>query len=667
MSDNKNFDKEELDHFPTFSPNENLKFVVGDLFQAKQKLVRYELGEIASINNLLAGSYLKMKNFHEEQIESSLYEEEEFESEKSTSSSQSTQQMMSEVSRNKINTSNSFSAGGDVSGSYGAIKFNAYADSNNNQSKQKSKESAKEFASQVVNESEESVRERRLRQAFSRNLEIIRKEEEYGFDNRGGGHVVGIKCFVNEIHKVTLWNHNKYLFSTIMLAHPSENYKAYLEHQKISGEKNKDKSTDIDLYFGKVLDENGNETDEPKKLLASDISIDKWQELAFHFGVASEDLPIPPVSDVKIVTQSQYWGKSGGSNDELIQNIDFEIPDKYKPISLDYGVGSWTNGNEVMDLYILDTLKTTLIPVGGYGKGSISLDNTNILELFPKNKLTVSLKTKFSFIFSFHGSIKCKKVITDLEYETWQLDFYNALKDAQKSNEDENPMAFLDNLGVGSVDFKNNSISANKFIKNELQRCVLQQVFGSNLNGFSVLDRSTIKKLEYPNCDLDKLSKLSPLLTFLNSVFDFDKMTYRFLANYLGAKWNREEVYSDTAVGPLKDFMEASFAQMILPVARGMEHRFRYFMLTGGMVFEGEDVPVVDDEISLSVLDELNDIPSPLEDASSIVSERFITLPSPHIMLMEGGEIGKLDYTNDSTKPQATTSTKPIKGEGDEF
>ncbi|MCL7755124.1 hypothetical protein [Polaribacter sp. Z022] len=650
--------------FPKFSPNDNLNFVVGDLFQAKQELVRYELGEIASINNLLAGSYLKMKNFHEEQIESSLYEEEEFESEETTKTSQSSQQMMSEVSRNKLSRSNSFSVGGDVSGSYGTVKFNAYADSNNNQSKQQSKETAKEFASQIVNESEKTVRERKLVQAYSRNLEIIRKEEEYGFDNRGGGHVVGIKCFVNEVHKVTLLNHNKHLFSTIILAHPSEAYKEYLYKNNIASDSESLENPVKPLMVKeKVL--NNSDSEKEIKLLPKDINNGNWQSLAFHFGVSSEDLPLPIASDIKIATGKKYYGKPSGANDEIIENLDFEIPDGYKPISLDYGVGSWSSGKkEELDLYILDSLKTTLIPTGGYGKGSIPLENTNILELFPQNKITVSLKTKYSYIFSFQASIKCKKVVSDLEFETWQLDFYNALKNAQKSNQEESPMAFLDNLGVGKVDFRNNPTLANKFIKNELQRCVLQQVFGSDLNGFSALDRETINELEYPNCDLEKLSKLSPLLTYLNSVFDFDKMTYRFLSNYLGAKWNREEIYADTPVGPLKDFMEASFAQMILPVARGMEHRFRYFMLTNGMVFEGEDVPVIDDEISLSILDELSDDPSLLkeDDEAVIVSTNEIKLPSPHIMLQKEAILP--DYSDPLKKPIPVDNINPTKGEG---
>ena len=155
------------------------------------------------------------------------------------------------------------------------------------------------------------------------------------------------------------------------------------------------------------------------------------------------------------------------------------------------------------------------------------------------------------------------------------------------------------------------------------------------------------------------------LVPVLNSVFDFDKMTYRFLSNYLGAKWNREEIFADTPVGPLKDFMEASFAEMILPVARGMEHRFRYFMLTNGMIFEGEDVPVIDDEVSLSILEELNDDPSLLEEEAAIVSVDYLKLPSPHIMLMQDADIGRIDYTDDTKKPIPTTTIGPIKGESD--
>ncbi|MCB0471988.1 MAG: hypothetical protein KDE33_03400 [Bacteroidetes bacterium] len=670
MSDYRyEFDADELKNYPEFSPNENLKFVVGDLFQAKQELVKYELGEIASINNLLAGSYLKMKSFHEEQIESSLYEEEEFESEKRTKTSQSSQQMMSEVSRSKLNQSNSFSAGGDVSGSYGTVKFNAYADYNNNQSKQQSRETAKEFASQVVNESEERVRERRLRQAYSRNLEIIRKEEEYGFDNRGGGHVVGVKCFVNEVHKVTLVNHNKHLFSTIMLAHPSEAYKKYLHSNNLKADSESLENPVKPLMVKEKLVKINSNSEKEIKLLPKDINIDNWQSLAFHFGVASEDLPLPLTNELKSITGHKYWGQPGGSYDSAILNVEFEIPEGYKPTKLIYGFGRFIQEDktqEYADLYLPGKYKLGIIPTGGMGIDEIDLDDDKIHTLIQNSKLTLSLKITNSLIADFTASMTCEKIVTKIEKETWQLDFYNALKNANQSNEEENPLAFLDNLGVGKVDFRNNPTLAKKFIKHELQRCAMQQVFGTDLNGLSVVDRKEdISIPDYPDCNLDKLTKLSPLLTYLNSVFDFEKMTYRFLPNYLGAKWNREEIYADTPDGPLKDFLEASFAQMILPVARGMEHKFRYFMLTNGLVYEGEDVPVIDDEVSLSILAELDDDPSLLDEAATVVDESFIRLPSPHIMLMDGADISTLNYGDDSTKPKPITNIEPKKGEGD--
>ncbi len=672
MSNSKyKFDKDELNRFPEFFTNENLQFIVGDLFQAKQELIRYELGEIASINNLLAGSYLKMKSFHEEQIESSLYEESEFEQEKITKSSQSTQQMMSEVSRNTLNKSNSFTGGGGVSGTYGAISFSANFEANVNNSKQTSKESAKEITTQIVNQSEEKVRERRLRQAFSRNLEIIRKEEEYGFDNRGGGHVVGVKCFVNEVHKVTLLNHHKHLFSTIMVAHPSEWYKKYLSENNISAN---DKSTskpvkDLlipkDLIKGAITDSQYNSLTERTALKLEYITVDTWQKLAFHFGVSSEELTLPPFKEEKSVTG---FITQTITENEMV-NLEFKIPDGFKPKKLHYGLGVfgkptassdfiWPGGIEFMSGGSNGTSKT------------IDLDNdsnNNVFHpMFDGSKFTLAIKLAGSTRMQMSAAMTCEKNVSELQFQTWQLDFYNALKNAKESNAEDSPSAFFDNIGTGKVDFRNNPTLAKKFINHELQRCIVQQVFGTDLEGFSVLDRyANIDNPAYPEVDLNKLSKLSPILNYLNLVFDYEKMTYRFLPNYLGAKWNREELFEDTPIGPMKDFMEASFAQVILPVARGMEHRFRYFMVTNGLVFEGEDVPVIDDEVSLSVLDELEDDPSLLDDEAAVVSTSKVKLPSPHIILMKDADIGSLDYSKGGKLPEASEETIPTPNKGE--
>jgi len=338
MSDNNRYqyDEDELRKFPSFSPNENLKFVVGDLYQAEQELIRYELGEIASINNLLAGSYLKMKSFHEEQIESSLYEEEEFESE-----------------------------------------FNAYADSNNNQSRQQSRETAKELAAQTVNESEERVRESRRREAFSRNLEIRRKEEEYGFDNRGGGHVVGIKCFVNEVHKVTLLNHNKHLFSTIMLAHPSESYKDYLYKSNLKSDTESVENPVKPLYVQeKLIKDNDSETELILKPL--DIGHNNWEKLAFHFGISSEDLPLPPDKKISLVSHASTDSGSQSDVTMAIPTMTFSVPSGYKPYNLKYGRNAVIEAGKNW---------TTRLHFGNYfkdikptEKGEIPLTNLNIIE-----------------------------------------------------------------------------------------------------------------------------------------------------------------------------------------------------------------------------------------------------------------------------------------------
>jgi len=77
---------------------------------------------------------------------------------------------------------------------------------------------------------------------------------------------------------------------------------------------------------------------------------------------------------------------------------------------------------------------------------------------------------------------------------------------------------------------------------------------------------------------------------------------------------------------------------------------------------------VIDDEVSLSILDELSDDPSLLDEEAAIVNETFIKLPSPHIMLQENASLPVYSKEKDSDIvyiPGPANSFEPIKGEGD--
>lgn len=96
---------------------------VGDLKVVKQKLVRYEAGEVAHIENVLAREKRERQHRRLRQFEEILTEEQERE-EESRRDLQSTErfELQSETQRT-IQSETTFEAGVDLSAGYGPVSF----------------------------------------------------------------------------------------------------------------------------------------------------------------------------------------------------------------------------------------------------------------------------------------------------------------------------------------------------------------------------------------------------------------------------------------------------------------------------------------------------------------------------------------------------------------
>ena len=157
----------------------------GSLLVVKKHVKRYELGEISSIENILAGERRKHTSKHGLTLDRTQVTE----SEKTTETTNDVQtsekfDLKSETDQT-LKEDLSVKAGVAVSAKYGVVQIDAKADVAYDRSKETSNKTSTEHAKDVVSRAVTKVTDRTRQQLTTRTLETFEDDEVHGFSNEG--------------------------------------------------------------------------------------------------------------------------------------------------------------------------------------------------------------------------------------------------------------------------------------------------------------------------------------------------------------------------------------------------------------------------------------------------------------------------------------------------
>jgi hypothetical protein len=105
-----------------------------------------------------------------------------------------------------------------------------------------------------------------------------------------------------------------------------------------------------------------------------------------------------------------------------------------------------------------------------------------------------------------------------------------------------------------------------------------------------------------PTTDLDNYAAFAK---FIEQAFEWDIMSYNFYPYYWGNRNDWAQLYQYDNNDPLfRSFMQSGMARVIVTVRPGFEEAVSYYMQTG-QIWNGGEVPVIEDKLFLSIVDEL--------------------------------------------------------------
>ena len=552
-------------------------YAIGDLQMVRQKLVRYQPGEIAYIVNVLPGERKEIskrtlqkttESRRDEIARAQVHENEDRETRENYLS-----EIAKSIAENTVTTSYT-----DFNTTYGApttatlngswdIKTEPTPD-------QPSKEDISRFARDVLNKTATRMANHTRGVRIFVHQDELEQGETSIFDNTGGASgICGIYRWLNKVYRAWVAHYGNRLMVEFLVPDPAENY-LRLEAEREGAGHARQPTNPRELGIFSFLD----------------ISRENYALLAARYEVTDIEPPPPMVRTVTAFLQSE-------------EEKSIVIPEGYRAVKA-FVAGAFPQGEsgQITGLVGQNIFtfsgntgqllqmkgEDTTVPVALFGNGVPASP-----PMIPNNNLATV-------------SVSCQ--ISKTAMDRWRIRTYNAILAGFKAQN----AAFFQTVASAAGTGKRQSPEVSRRIERRAlkQRCVAL-----------LLDRyyQLVGRAYSPLVDPTPFNVGEPrYLQFFDQIFEWLEMTYSFSTDFKTEsdvnQLNAEQVTqeSDDLFG---GFIRADFARVMVPV-RNHQELIILFYLSSGMIWcdSGKMTPVHQADVALAnELKNLTDCPRPHE------------------------------------------------------
>ena len=587
---------------------------IADLLIVEQELARYELGEIAHIENVLKSELRDRKHRINNLTEESVTTETEETDTKENDLSSTERFELQTESQKVINESSSVEAGATVSASYGFVDATANFNYSNSDSSSETQRLASNFARETISKAVNKLEKRNLERRFRKTVRETEETNQHTFDNKAGtDNITGVYRFVDKIYNVQIVNYGKRLMLEFIVPEPA----AFLRHAMTS--------QPVETYITKP-EEPGYCTGSGRKftpLQVQDIVRNNYLFWASKYGV--EDVSPPPpehkiigksfskdgqdlLKDSSYSTDYKFWH----SQDALIDidngyfpkvvnvSVDFSFIDIHDSSSEDRNQRITIQiGEEQIVFKAKDTYDTT----DDFNSWKFNVRNRNT------NGLPVTISSFGVRAFAITMSVFCS--ISEETYDKWKIKTYNAIISSYKDQLTRYNNAIESaRIRAGFTEIKGTNPYINRETeKTELKKGCITLLTGQQFESFDAMNRN-VGVNGYPEIDFEEAAEEGKFISFFEQAFEWNNMTYLFYPYFWANKqqWLQLSQLKDT--DPLfTKFLQAGSCRVNLPVRMGFETSMLNY-LTSNIIWNGEGTLVNTEDgepdlLHISVVEEL--------------------------------------------------------------
>lgn len=653
---------------------------VMDLEVVRQETKRYELGEVAHIENVLK-SEEKDRTHRRKQIrdETRIYETETTEEKERDLQSTERFELQREaeevIKASSQESSNmAFNADTTISGSYGpsleieaGFGFSKEGSSAQQNATEKSSRTASNYARSITERSVNRLKTRIREEKIQRLIEEIEETNIHRFTNTGinADHISGIYRWVDKVYRYQeiQYDSPRMMFEFIV---PEPGF-LYLWSQANSSEEIA-KPVPPQHPFGTLESD-----DDSEPLLPEDISEDNYQQYARAYGAT--DIAPPPqryrIFSEKIELKREPPEEQpedeppilrGGNPRYKTESI--KIAEEHAPLQARVSI---VNTKPLLQsTYFPDTKRYTWddlpdnfalvnISIGGkwythkakdakYMKTQhINFENPsdeNKTIAVPGSEIPISVFTT-RLKYGMAASIEVLAERTDRMHQQWQFDTYNAIMDGyrnQKSEYDEAVAA----TDISGIPISGNNPKENRRIeRDELKRSIVTMLADERLD-FNAISEATSSE-PIPDIDLTAAADQQDIIHFLENAFEWEQMNYLFYPYYWGRRETWPEKMNLDDPDPLfADFLKSGAARVLVPVRHDPENRWAAdiaYYLTHGEPYQGTGRPMYGDPQYVDIIDDIKSRQGVGEDGGTVADEWELTLPTSLVKLQADDEL----------------------------
>lgn len=621
---------------------------IADFRRVEQEVCCYVPGEVSHIENVMAREYkekqTRLLNAYEQTTEQAT--EQEAENLTDTSSTERNE-MQSEVS-SVLNedSSQSFGANAGVSGGFGGFNFSAGTSFNSSSANSSSisNSQAQTYAQEITERALERVVKKVSSKRTSRILREFEENNSHGFDNRKGStHVTGVYRWVDKIYKNKLINYGKRLMYEFAIPEPAK----YLKKTLIANSNSTNK-TDLGLITPKAPGE--------FTLKMSDLNASTYQSKASKYGADVKPYPETILRVTEALHSNYHTGgkeagyfTSGKGSIKIPEG--YKVNEAYASVNFNYHIYR----EEIPSYSIQIAGKSHDMRYAGTQKNEENIKFSNLGGV--QKELAIAYESYDTGTLAISVSAVC--TLTNQAIKQWQNETFKAIKEAY----DTQVRRYNEFLLTQQAPAKRitSAPSYNRVMeKRELKRIAIELMTqNTNLtiakgNSYAPSTNNT-----YTINVGEDLNQHASVVKFFEQAFDWEIMAYTFYPYFYAGKEDWKSMIQDREdADPIfQAFLQSGMARTVVPVRPGFEDAVNWYMATGEL-WNGQGlVTDIDDDLYVSVAEEMQTIEGEVEGTwETRVPTSLTVIQAGSVVLNEGGLPCNDDCENQGLF-EATTAT----------
>lgn len=568
---------------------------IADYLKVEQSTHAYVEGEVAHIENVMAREYREKSTRRLRRSENTTTSSTNTEREQLTDTTTANRyEMQSEISKmmQEATDVNAF-----VNASYkspeGSFTLNTGGNFANHKSKEESTRQAVTQSQDITARAMDRIVTKVHEERIEKIIDEFEETNSHGLDNRKGNkHVVGVYRWVDKLMKNQIYNYGKRMMFEFMIPEPAKLH--------LLGMKDIKTADQTDLV----------QPEDPRTssiMQMKDFSVlgTPAGDTIFKYWAGKYNPELDGKPDQTIFVSHSFSDRNQGFDDNgtgrwtgVYNNSDFKIPENYEATfvkgTLNVGRGTYNDGNMNPQSY--------LYICGTAAGGTVSMPLSSIREKITISSVTWDIK-------GISGSLVATCQLTQEAQIAWQQKTFKAIIDAYEEAlvEYNNAIAEENNKAVVIKDSNPNfyrQIENTVLRKNCISYMADRTVGSTHGYGLAGLTQGSTFK-DYETVLSSDLDRYTAFVKFMEQAFEWENLSYYLYPYYWGDKLNWGDLYQSENTDPLfRAFLQSGMARVIATVRPGFEDAVQFYLATG-KIWNGGEVPVIGDELYLSIVEEM--------------------------------------------------------------